>query len=101
MYLGNSKVSVNGVKSNFNPKDLRHVIAVKEHLLIKALKTLTDLEASLEDGKVVSDCSTDFNNVDNLETYWLDALFTDDDTSVNSAKYDQLCLQVDAEGNWH
>lgn len=82
----------------FDRKNVKHVASAKVWLLINAANTLLDF---INSDKTISDVSTDCNNCDNLETYWLDALFTDDELGVNAAKYDQLSLQVDADGNWY
>lgn len=86
---------------DFDRKNILHVMAVKMKLLINAANTLLDAYSRIENGKTISDCSTDVDDTDNLETYWLDALFTSDELKVNAAKYDQVCMQVDADGNWY
>ena len=86
---------------DFDRKNILHVMAVKMKLLINAANTLLDAYSKIENGKTISDCSTDVNDTENLETYWLDALFTSDELKVNAAKHDQLSLQVDKDGNWY
>ena len=99
--LKNNDVINDGVIEKFNRKNLRHVIAAKKKILEDALSMLKWLEIKLDNGGIISDCSTDINDCDNLETYWLDALFTNDELDVNVAKHDQLCFQVDKDGNWY
>ena len=86
---------------DFDRKNILHVMAVKMKLLINAANTLLDAYSRIENGKTISDCSTDVNNMDGLETYWLDSYFTDDVLEINAAKHDQLCMQVDEIGNWY
>ena len=86
---------------DFDRKNILHVMAVKMKLLINAANTLLDAYSKIEDGKTISDCSTDVNDTENLETYWLDSYFTSDELGINAAKYDQVCMQVDADGNWY
>lgn len=86
---------------DFDRKNILHVMAVKMKLLINAANTLLDAYSRIENGKTISDCSTDVDDTDNLETYWLDSLFTSDELEVNAAKHDQVCMQVDADGNWY
>lgn len=86
---------------DFDRKNILHVMAVKMKLLINAANTLLDAYSKIENGKTISDCSTDVNDTENLETYWLDSYFTNDELGINAAKYDQVCMQVDADGNWY
>lgn len=86
---------------DFDRKNILHVMAVKMKLLINAANTLLDAYSKIENGKTISDCSTDVDDTDNLETYWLDSLFTSDELKVNAAKHDQVSLQVDKDGNWY
>ena len=101
IFLLNNIVVNNGVEEKFNRKNLRHVIAAKKEILGDALSMLERLEIKLDNGGTISDCSTDINDCDNLETYWLNALFTNDELDVNVAKHEQLCFQVDKDGNWY
>lgn len=82
----------------FDRKNVLHVATIKMDLLIDAANKLLFF---INSGKTINDVSTDCDDCDNLETYWLDALFTNDDFGVNAAKHNQLCLQVDKEGNWY
>ena len=83
IFLLNNIVVNNGVEEKFNRKNLRHVIAAKKEILGDALSMLERLEIKLDNGGTISDCSTDINDCDNLETYWLNALFTNDELDVN------------------
>lgn len=96
----NCLVTINDEEIPFDRKNVQHVIWVKMQLLIDAANCLLATATSIENGKTISDCSTDTNDQDDLETYWLDALFTNDELGINAAKHDQLCLQVDENGNW-
>ena len=64
----------------FDRKNVLHVAIIKMDLLIDAANTLLHF---IYCGKTINDVSTDCDDCDNLETYWLDALFTNDDFGVN------------------
>jgi len=85
----------------FDRKNVIHVMYLKMFLLMDAIATLNSGISKIENGKTISDCSTDVNDTENLETYWLDSYFTNDELGINAAKYDQVCMQVDADGNWY
>ena len=87
-------------KVEFDRKNLMHVLGIKMCILRDSYCELSDIIRRINEGETIDDCSTDIDDMDNLETYWLDGYFTDDDTKINAAKHDQLCVQVDEEGNW-
>lgn len=87
-------------KVELDRKNLMHVLGIKMCILRDSYCELSDVIRRINEGETIDDCSTDIDDMDNLETYWLDGYFTDDDTKINAAKHDQLCLQVDKEGNW-
>lgn len=99
-YDTNSLVTDDDKEVKFDRKNIIHVMYVKLFTLMGAISTLNSSIEELENGKTISDISTDVNDMDGLETYWLDSYFTDDDLEINAAKYDQLSLQVDKDGNW-
>lgn len=99
-YDTNSFVTSDNKEVPFDNKKIIHVLYVKMFTLIDAISTLNSSIEALENGKTISDISTDVNDVYGLETYWLDSYFTDDELGINAAKYDQLCMQVDKDGNW-
>lgn len=99
-YETSSLITFDGVEVPFDRKNVLHVMYLKMFLLMDAVVMLNSGISSIENGATISEISTDTNDQDNLETYWLDSYFTDDTTGINSAKHDQLSLQVDADGNW-
>jgi len=99
-YETSSLVTIDDKEVKFDRKNIIHVMYVKMFTLIDAISTLNSSIEALENGKTISDISTDVNDVYGLETYWLDSYFTDDELGINAAKYDQLCMQVDEDGNW-
>lgn len=93
-------ITKDGEKVEFNRKNLMHVLGIKMCILRDSYYKLKDVLEKINEGETINDCSTDIDDMDNLETYWLNGYFTDDESNINAAKYDQLCLQVDKDGNW-
>lgn len=100
-YDTNSLVTDDDKEVKFDRKNIIHVMYVKLFTLIDAISTLNSSIEALENGETISDISTDVDDMDGLETYWLDSYFTDDVLEINAAKHDQLCMQVDEIGNWY
>lgn len=94
-------IAQNGEEVKFDRKNILHVMYVKMYLLMDGANTLLDVITRIQKGETISDCSTDIDDMDDLETYWLDAHFTDYSIGVNSARNDQLSMQVDEDGNWY
>lgn len=99
-YDTNSLVTSDDKEVKFDRKNIIHVLYVKMFTLMGAISTLNSSIEALENGETISDISTDVDDMDGLETYWLDSYFTDDELGINAAKHDQLCMQVDKDGNW-
>lgn len=99
-YNTNSLVTDDDKEVKFDRKNIIHVMYVKMFKLMETIATLNSSIEALENGETISDISTDVDDMDGLETYWLDSYFTDDVLEINAAKHDQLCMQVDEIGNW-
>jgi hypothetical protein len=93
-------ITKDGEKVELDRKNLMHVLCIKMCILRDSYYELLDVMRRINEGETIDDCSTDIDDMDKLETYWLDGYFTDDDTKINAAKHDQLCVQLDKDGNW-
>lgn len=95
-------IDFDGNEVAFDKTNLLHVMYAKMFILQDASLTYKEVIKSLERGKnTISDWSTDVDNMDDMETYWLDGYFSQDELGVNAAKHDQLSMQLDKDGNWH
>lgn len=93
-------ITKDGEKVALDRKNLMHVLGIKMCILRDSYYELLDVMKRINEGETIDNCSNNIDEMDNLETYWLDGYFTDDDTKINAAKHDQLCVQLDKDGNW-
>lgn len=95
-------IDFDGNEVAFDKTNLLHVMYAKMFILQDAYLRYRYVIKGLERGcNVLTDFCTDVDDMDNMETYWLDGYFSQDELGVNAAKHDQLSMQLDKDGNWH
>lgn len=95
-------IDFEGNEVAFDKKNLLHVMYAKMFIMQDAYLQMRYVIKGLErGGNTISDYSTEIDDMDGMETYWLDGYFSRDELGVNAAKYDQLSMQLDKDGNWH
>ena len=100
----NCFITEDGKEVKFDRKNVLHVMYIKMFILMDAVVTLNSGISSIENGATISDISTDIVDGIGKETYWLDCYTSYEDVAeINpfDSKIGQLCLQVDADGNWY